>query len=93
MRSEFATLSRMVPVDVVLPLTSTLSAVLPEGSLPRGYDPFGVRVTIEEIRDDVIVMTSMQRPKKVPPLNRHDDFQIMCNVDHVRVPRNMRFSR
>ena len=66
MRSEFATLSRMVPVDVVLPLTSTLSAVLPQGSLPRGYDPFGVRVTIEEIRDDVIVMTSMQRPKKVP---------------------------
>ncbi len=65
MRAEFSTLSRMMPVDVVLPLTSTLSAVMPQGALPRGYDPFGAPVTIVEIRDDVIVMASMQRPKKV----------------------------
>jgi serine/threonine-protein kinase ATR len=67
MSARWAALSRMTSLPLVIPTHANLTAAPPdEGGAMRDYEPFcESSVTIETWNDDVIVMGSLQRPKKV----------------------------
>lgn len=57
-----------MPLSVMVPTTAGLTLALPPSGLPDdGHDPFGGVVTIAGIKDQVDVMSSLQRPKKARP--------------------------
>jgi serine/threonine-protein kinase ATR len=67
-QAEFSALKRMMPVGVVMPLQKALTVTLPPDGLSNvKYDPFpvGDYTTISGIMDDVEILASLQRPKKV----------------------------
>lgn len=67
--AEFGPLKRMMPIPVAMPILDALSVTLPAnlGNVSQKYNPFaGVdQVCIAGIRDEVEVLASLQRPKKV----------------------------
>lgn len=65
-------LMRMMPLDVMVPTTGGLTLTLPASGLTeKAHNPFGQVITISGIKDEVVIMSSLQRPKKVwcPPEN------------------------
>lgn len=56
----------MMPLEVMVPTTGGMTLTLPPSGLTeKTHDPFGDAITIAGIKDEVIVMASLQRPKKV----------------------------
>lgn len=71
--ADFGVLKRMMPVKVIMPVQQALTISLPADGLPNSaFDPFGVtdKSTIHGIRDEVEVLASLQKPKKVKCLRR-----------------------
>lgn len=65
-KSEFGPLLRMMPVDVMLPTTAGLTLALPaSGCAEKDHNPFGEPVTMTGICDQMLVLSSLQKPKKV----------------------------
>ncbi|KAG0625577.1 hypothetical protein M758_2G066000 [Ceratodon purpureus] len=67
-QSEFSALKRMMPVGVIMPLQKALTVSLPADGLSNmKYNPFpsGDYPTISGIEDEVEILASLQRPKKV----------------------------
>lgn len=67
-QSEFGALKRMMPVGVIMPLQKALTVSLPADGLSNTkYNPFpaGDYPTISGIMDEVEILASLQRPKKV----------------------------
>jgi hypothetical protein len=65
-KKELGALVRMMPLDVMVPTTTGMTLALPPtGITEKAHNPFGDAVTIAGIRDEVVVMASLQRPKKV----------------------------
>ena len=60
-------LVRLLPLDVVIPTTQGLTPVLPPDDAPQGGDVFGELVTVVGIEDQITVMQSLAKPKKVRP--------------------------
>ena len=60
---------KLAPSALVIPLEATLSANLPTGADSekiRRYRPFAHdKITIQSFADDVLVLSSLQRPKKI----------------------------
>lgn len=70
LQSEFSALKRMMPVGVIMPLQKALTVSLPADGLSNvNYNPFpaGDYPTISGIMDEVEILASLQRPKKVFP--------------------------
>eukprot|EP00850_Spirogloea_muscicola_P002685 SM000010S04323 [mRNA] locus=s10:934582:948443:- [translate_table: standard] len=66
--SDFGQLKRMMPLDIVLPLQGALTVAMPpDGLTDRGFNafPVGEHATILGICEDVEILQSLQRPKKV----------------------------
>jgi serine/threonine-protein kinase ATR len=65
--SDFSALKRMMPVGVILPVQQALTISLPANGISENYDPFsaGNYATISGIGEDVEILASLQRPKKV----------------------------
>ncbi|XP_024518074.1 serine/threonine-protein kinase ATR [Selaginella moellendorffii] len=66
--SDFSSLKRMMPLQVIMPVQRALAVTLPADGLSNSsYNPFpsGDCSTIFAIRDDVEILVSLQRPKKV----------------------------
>ncbi len=67
-KKEFSALMRMMPLDVMVPTTGGLTLTLPTSGLTEKlHNPFGQVITIAGIKDEVVIMSSLQRPKKVHP--------------------------
>ena len=65
-KKEFAALMRMMPLDVMMPTTGQLTLTLPPSAVGgKSHNPFGSLTTIAGIKDEVVVMPSLQKPKKV----------------------------
>ncbi len=57
---------RMMPLDVMMPTTGQLTLTLPPTAVGgKSHNPFGSLTTIAGIKDEVVVMPSLQKPKKV----------------------------
>ena len=57
---------RMLPIDVVVPISSMLTLSLPaSGRTEKSHKPFSEGITIAGIKDEVGIMASLQKPKKV----------------------------
>ncbi len=57
---------KMMPLEVMMPTTGQLTLTLPAGgAAEKSHNPFGSLISIAGIRDEVVVMPSLQRPKKV----------------------------
>ncbi|KAK9842495.1 hypothetical protein WJX81_002719 [Elliptochloris bilobata] len=66
MRREFSALMRMMPTEVLVPTTSSLTLALPASGVPDlAHKPFEDAVTISGIKDEVEVLKSLQAPKKI----------------------------
>eukprot|EP01018_Ginkgo_biloba_P009013 Gb_37326 [translate_table: standard] len=66
--SEFSALKRMMPVRVIMPVQQALTVTLPANGISEmEYDPFsaGNLATISGIAEEVEILASLQRPKKV----------------------------
>ncbi|KAK9914842.1 hypothetical protein WJX75_001188 [Coccomyxa subellipsoidea] len=65
-KKEFSVLMRMMPLDVMVPTTGGLTLTLPASGLTeKAHNPFGQVITIAGIKDEVVIMSSLQRPKKI----------------------------
>ena len=65
-KSEYGPLVRMMPVDVMVPTTAGLTLALPSsGNAEKDHNPFGTPVTMAGIQDQLLVLASLQKPKKV----------------------------
>ncbi len=76
---------RMMPLDVMVPTTGGLTLTLPTSGLTeKSHNPFGQVITIAGIKDEVVIMSSLQRPKKVhsAPLPLHP-LPHSCSAWHV----------
>eukprot|EP00883_Tetradesmus_obliquus_P008640 jgi/Sobl393_1/19368/SZX76090.1 len=63
---EFKHLVNMLPVDVQVPVQALFTVDLPPGGkLPPGHRPVCSQATIQGLRDEVIVMSSLMKPKKI----------------------------
>jgi hypothetical protein len=68
-KRDFASLSRMMPLKVMVPISACFGLALPStGSPDKNYNPYGEMVTISGIKDEVGVLASLQKPKKVSKL-------------------------
>ena len=59
---------RLMPLDIMMPLTEGLNFSLPasEAAQPDGnFDPYGDAVLISDVVEDITVLSSLQKPKKV----------------------------
>ena len=57
---------KMMPLEVMMPTTGQLTLTLPaSGAAEKSHNPFGSLISIAGIKDEVVVMPSLQRPKKV----------------------------
>ena len=66
-KSDMSQLVRMMPLAVLVPTNALLGLVMPSSGLTeKQHQPFTHSVTIEKMEDRIDVMTSLQRPKKVP---------------------------
>ncbi|KAH9318621.1 hypothetical protein KI387_020390 [Taxus chinensis] len=66
--NDFSALKRMMPVGVIMPVQQALTVTLPpDGISDRNYDPFsaGNYATISGIGEEVEILASLQRPKKI----------------------------
>lgn len=65
--SDFGALKRMMPVGVILPVQQALTISLPVNGISDNYDSFsaGNYATISGIGEDVEILASLQRPKKI----------------------------
>ncbi|KAH7278933.1 hypothetical protein KP509_38G065100 [Ceratopteris richardii] len=66
--NEFGSLKRMMPVGVIMPVQRALTVTLPaDGLANTSYNPFpaGDFSTISGIAEEVEILASLQRPKKV----------------------------
>lgn len=65
-KKECAPLVRMLPIDVVIPISSMLTLSLPaSGRTEKSHKPFSDGIMIAGIKDEVGIMASLQKPKKV----------------------------
>lgn len=65
---DFASLKRILPLPVLVPTQRALTVCLPaSGTLEHNHDPFPASeaVTITGMKDEIDVLSSLQRPKKV----------------------------
>ena len=82
-KANFPALMKMMPLDVMMPTTGQLTLTLPAGgAAEKGHNPFGSLITIAGIEDEVGVMPSLQRPKKVHPL-----IPLMCPAGKLSCPQ------
>lgn len=58
-------LSRRLPLSLVVPTEEQLGLLLPSGAVPLGGEPFPHAATILRFDNDIAVMSSLQKPKKV----------------------------
>lgn len=73
-------LMRMMPLDVMVPTTGGLTLTLPASGLTeKAHNPFGQVITIAGIKDEVVIMSSLQRPKKVC-CPKGTSFLHMCHI-------------
>eukprot|EP00897_Mesotaenium_endlicherianum_P000569 jgi/Mesen1/10512/ME000083S10013 len=66
--AEFGRLKRMMPLGILMPVQKALSVALPtDGLTDPCYDPFpaGDCTTVVGIQDEVEILASLQKPKKV----------------------------
>lgn len=57
---------RSLPLDVMMPVNTGLTLTLPtSGCTERQHQPFAEVVTIADIKDEVELLPSLQKPKKV----------------------------
>ena len=55
-----------MPLDVMMPVNTGLTLTLPtSGHTERQHQPFAEVVTIADIKDEVELLPSLQKPKKV----------------------------
>lgn len=67
-KKDFAALVRSLPLEVMMPVNSGLTLMLPtSGCTERQHQPFAEVVTIADIKDEVELLPSLQKPKKVCP--------------------------
>jgi len=65
------TLTRTMPLRVMIPTMSSLTPALPPESIDRGssadrgWRPFGDPVTIAALKDEIEIMSSLQKPKRI----------------------------
>ncbi|KAA6417036.1 MAG: serine threonine- kinase ATR-like, partial [Trebouxia sp. A1-2] len=65
-KKDFAALVRSLPLDVMMPVNTGLTLTLPtSGCTERQHQPFAEVVTIADIKDEVELLPSLQKPKKV----------------------------
>ncbi|KAK9807336.1 hypothetical protein WJX73_002849 [Symbiochloris irregularis] len=65
-KSEFGPLMRMMPLDVMIPATAGLTLALPaSGCCEKEHNPFGTPVTLAGIQDNLLVLSSLQKPKRM----------------------------
>jgi hypothetical protein len=65
-RTEFSALVRLLPTGLAMPVSSVLSVALPLGGVGGAeHRPLPELVTIEGIKDEIDIMASLQKPKKV----------------------------
>jgi serine/threonine-protein kinase ATR len=67
-KRDFSHLKRMMPVQVMVPVQNALTAMLPaDGRTDPSHAPFAanMQVMVEGLVDEVEVMSSLQRPKKM----------------------------
>lgn len=66
-KETFGALIKMMPLEVMMPTTGQLTLTLPTTGVPeKSFHPFGDLITIINIKDEVVLMPSLQKPKKVP---------------------------
>ena len=58
-------LMKIMPLDVLMPTTQGLTLALPSGDEAPGHDPFGAEIKIAGVLEDITVMPSLQKPKRV----------------------------
>lgn len=79
-KKDFGALMKMMPLEVMMPTTGQLTLTLPAGgAAEKRHNPFGSLISIAGIKDEVVVMPSLQRPKKVA--------QLSPSVPLLHVPR------
>lgn len=65
-QKDCSSLKRMMPLPIIVPVQSSLNVGLPpSGKSESSYCPFQGSVCIEDIEDEVKIMASLQRPKKI----------------------------
>ena len=67
-KKDMAGLMRMMPLEVMMPMTQGLNLSLPvsdAGPADAAHDPFGGVVKIVGVAEDITVLSSLQKPKKV----------------------------
>ena len=77
----FPELANMMPTRVMIPTQRSLTATLPpSGTNPTDHKPFPTRTaTLFELRDEVSVLASLQRPKKLTLIgNDYQDYAFLC---------------
>ena len=80
-------LMRMMPLDVMVPTTGGLTLTLPASGLTeKTHNPFGRAVTIAGIKDEVVIMSSLQRPKKVRATRDHLCVPSAALPSHLLLP-------
>lgn len=71
--TEFSTLKRMMPLGIIMPIQQSLTVNLPtfDSTLADSSNIFSATdlPTIAGIADEAEILSSLQRPKKVSPLN------------------------
>ena len=65
-KKDFGALMKMMPLEVMMPTTGQLTLTLPaSGAAEKSHNPFGSLISIAGIKDEVVLMPPLQRPKKV----------------------------
>ncbi|KAK9679778.1 hypothetical protein K7432_016161 [Basidiobolus ranarum] len=78
---DFRTLQRMTPLNIIVPLQSTLTVTLPASSQTlSSHNPFPAeQPTIAGFQDEVEIMHSLQKPRKVVMLgNNKKEYTFLC---------------
>eukprot|EP00878_Enallax_costatus_P022474 GHUV01023843.1.p1 GENE.GHUV01023843.1~~GHUV01023843.1.p1 ORF type:complete len:1333 (+),score=447.74 GHUV01023843.1:514-3999(+) len=65
-QKEFRGLCALLPLEVQVPVQALFTVDLPPGGkLPQGHRPVSTQATIAGIKDEVVVMQSLMKPKKI----------------------------
>ena len=81
---DFRNLQRMTPVRIIIPVTATMTVTLPSSTKKRGleynYQPFPTNPpTIEAFADEIEIMASLQKPRKITILGSDGrDYIFLC---------------